>query len=70
MQNTIRSQSVTRCFVCPTEGMTSHHKMQGVPFQKKGKTYWNITDFDFEFGVQHMKCHFDGLMKGNPEVSK
>ncbi|XP_034234948.1 protein takeout-like [Thrips palmi] len=44
--------------------------IKGEPFQKKGKTYWNITDFKIDIAPTHMKSHFHELLKGNAAVSE
>lgn len=53
-----------------TDSPTTDVTILAEPFEKKGKTYWNIVDFKIDMMPKHMKSHFQDLLKGNAAVSE
>ncbi|XP_026276952.1 protein takeout-like [Frankliniella occidentalis] len=52
------------------DDVATTHVITGEPVERKGKTYWTITDYKVNIEPKKMKCHFTDLIKGNSQVSE
>ncbi|KAK3916066.1 Protein takeout [Frankliniella fusca] len=52
------------------DDVSTTHVISAEPVERKGKTYWKISDYGLDIAPKEMRCHFHELLKGNKQVSE